>query len=194
VAALESVRGTSQVRRRNAPTSACNEIAHSDSESALTSRWDSNTGFAPLRAAVAGAAVSIPGERPRIRSSCRPLCASCPVRLHAAADSSASRFAHRPTPARGVRRRVVVVQGRPEGAHLTVDPIPLSLELAKRGPQNCRDVDRHSGSWLTGDGQASRRVDCEVFTWFNMTEVRTPIHSDGFNLANGRSCGRVRRG
>jgi carnitine-CoA ligase len=39
-----------------------------------------------------------------------------------------------------------------------------------------------------------RRFDCEVFTWFNMTEVSTPIHSDGFRLANARSCGRVRRG
>jgi crotonobetaine/carnitine-CoA ligase len=38
------------------------------------------------------------------------------------------------------------------------------------------------------------RFDCQVFTWFNMTEVNTPIHSDGFHLVNGRSCGRVRPG
>ncbi len=39
-----------------------------------------------------------------------------------------------------------------------------------------------------------RRFDCRVFTWFNMTEVNTPIHSDGFDLVNNRSCGRVRAG
>jgi crotonobetaine/carnitine-CoA ligase len=38
------------------------------------------------------------------------------------------------------------------------------------------------------------RFDCQVFTWFNMTEVNTPIHSEGFALVNGRSCGRVRSG
>jgi hypothetical protein len=27
-------------------------------------------------------------------------------------------------------------RARPEGAHLTVDPIPLGLELTKRGPEN----------------------------------------------------------
>lgn len=39
-----------------------------------------------------------------------------------------------------------------------------------------------------------RRFGCEVFTWFNMTEVSTPIHSDGFRLVDGRSCGRLRPG
>lgn len=39
-----------------------------------------------------------------------------------------------------------------------------------------------------------RRFNCQVMTWFNMTEVSTPIHSDGFNLVDNRSCGRVRPG
>ena len=38
------------------------------------------------------------------------------------------------------------------------------------------------------------RFDCRVFTWFNMTVVNTPIHSDGFELVDNRSCGRVRAG
>jgi carnitine-CoA ligase len=38
------------------------------------------------------------------------------------------------------------------------------------------------------------RFGVEVMTWFNMTEVSTPIHTDGFRLANNRSCGRPRPG
>lgn len=39
-----------------------------------------------------------------------------------------------------------------------------------------------------------QRFDCRVFTWFNMTEVNTPIHSNGFDLVNNRSCGQLRAG
>ena len=38
------------------------------------------------------------------------------------------------------------------------------------------------------------RFNCEVMTWFNMTEVSTPLHSAGFTLANNKSCGRPRDG
>lgn len=38
------------------------------------------------------------------------------------------------------------------------------------------------------------RFGVQVQTCFNMTEISTPICSDGFNLVNNRSCGRVRRG
>lgn len=39
-----------------------------------------------------------------------------------------------------------------------------------------------------------RRFGCEVMTWFNMTEVSTPLHSAGFTLVNNKSCGRPRDG
>jgi crotonobetaine/carnitine-CoA ligase len=39
-----------------------------------------------------------------------------------------------------------------------------------------------------------RRFNCEVMTWFNMTEVSTPLHSDGFTLVNNKSCGQPREG
>lgn len=38
------------------------------------------------------------------------------------------------------------------------------------------------------------RFGVEVMTWFNMTEVSTPLHSDGYKLANPQSCGRPREG
>jgi crotonobetaine/carnitine-CoA ligase len=38
------------------------------------------------------------------------------------------------------------------------------------------------------------RFGVEVMTWFNMTEVSTPLHSSGFRLANNKSCGRPRPG
>lgn len=49
--------------------------------------------------------------------------------------------------------RHAAVQDRSERTPLTVDTIPFGLELAKRGPENRRDVYRHSGSWLTGMDQ-----------------------------------------
>lgn len=39
-----------------------------------------------------------------------------------------------------------------------------------------------------------QRFGCEVMTWFNMTEVSTPLHSAGFTLVNNKSCGRPRAG
>jgi carnitine-CoA ligase len=39
-----------------------------------------------------------------------------------------------------------------------------------------------------------QRFGCEVTTYYNMTEVSTPITADGFNLANSTSCGRLRPG
>ncbi len=38
------------------------------------------------------------------------------------------------------------------------------------------------------------RFGVQVFTFFNMTEVSSPIASEGFNLADNQSCGRVRPG
>lgn len=38
------------------------------------------------------------------------------------------------------------------------------------------------------------RFGVEVATWFNMTEVSVPLHSNGFTLANATSAGRPRRG
>ncbi|MBW3095983.1 AMP-binding protein [Pseudohoeflea coraliihabitans] len=38
------------------------------------------------------------------------------------------------------------------------------------------------------------RFNIEVATWFNMTEVSVPLHSDGFNLANDTAAGRPRPG
>ena len=38
------------------------------------------------------------------------------------------------------------------------------------------------------------RFGVEVATFYNMTEVSTPLCTDGFNLANGTSCGRPRPG
>ncbi|HEX7784522.1 MAG TPA: AMP-binding protein [Sphingobium sp.] len=38
------------------------------------------------------------------------------------------------------------------------------------------------------------RFGVEVMTWFNMTEVSTPLHSQGYRLANPQSCGRPRDG
>ncbi|TQM11072.1 AMP-binding protein [Pseudonocardia kunmingensis] len=39
-----------------------------------------------------------------------------------------------------------------------------------------------------------KRFDVEVSTIFNMTEISTPIRSDGADLVDGRSCGRLRPG
>lgn len=38
------------------------------------------------------------------------------------------------------------------------------------------------------------RFDCKVMTWFNMTEVSTPLHSHGFTHVSGTYCGRPRLG
>ena len=42
--------------------------------------------------------------------------------------------------------------------------------------------------------QFKSRFGVAVATFFNMTEVSTPLHSNGFQLANGTSCGRPRAG
>jgi len=40
----------------------------------------------------------------------------------------------------------------------------------------------------------TERFGVRIATFFNMTEVSVPLHSDGFNLVNGTSAGRPRRG
>jgi carnitine-CoA ligase len=42
--------------------------------------------------------------------------------------------------------------------------------------------------------QFKQRFGCEVTTYYNMTEVSTPLTAQGFNLANPTSCGRLRPG
>lgn len=39
-----------------------------------------------------------------------------------------------------------------------------------------------------------QRFGVQVFTFFNMTEISSPIASDGFNLVDNQSCGRLRPG
>ena len=42
--------------------------------------------------------------------------------------------------------------------------------------------------------QFSDRFGCQIATYYNMTEISTPICSNGFELANSSSCGRLRAG
>ena len=42
--------------------------------------------------------------------------------------------------------------------------------------------------------QFSERFGCRIATYYNMTEISTPICSNGFELANSSSCGRLRAG
>ena len=42
--------------------------------------------------------------------------------------------------------------------------------------------------------QFSDRFGCRIATYYNMTEISTPICSNGFELANSTSCGRLRAG
>lgn len=42
--------------------------------------------------------------------------------------------------------------------------------------------------------QFSERFGCRIATYYNMTEISTPICSNGFELANSTSCGRLRPG
>lgn len=43
-------------------------------------------------------------------------------------------------------------------------------------------------------GEFRHRFGVEVMSWFNMTEVATPLHTPGFTLLDSRSCGRPRAG